>query len=91
MNNLINKIKSFSGILKYIYRENKKSIKNTESYNFSKNEKIYLSEMQKNGFVVIENFIEREKCIRIIKKIDEILKNIQKKYGAMKFHQIVEF
>ncbi len=79
MSNLLNKIKTFSGILKYIYRENKKFTKSIEGYKFSKSEKIYLSEMKKNGFVVVENFFKKEKCTRIINKMDEIIRKYPNK------------
>lgn len=75
---MINKIGSFLSLL--FYRARKKiQIKKFINSNLNKKEEYYVEQLNKNGFVVIKNFITPKNCKKIQKTIDNTIKNYSDK------------
>jgi len=71
-------IKAPLSIIKY-HINKKKKIKYTKFSSLHPDEERYVKELKKNGIVVIENFISKEKCQKIKKIIDDTMEKFPEK------------
>ena len=75
---MLSRLKVIGSIIKYKFISKKKRHQ-TKINKISTYEKNFVKELKKNGFVIIQNYITKEECAKIISKIDFCIENYKEK------------